>query len=189
MTRDEIKNIIEGILFSIGDSIGVSEIAKAINLSEKETENIIEEMKDTYEKEKRGIRITKIENKYQMSSSKDVNKYLIKIIRQPKKCSLTEVLLETLSIIAYKQPVTKSEIEKIRGVSSDHAINKLVKYNLVEEVGRKDAPGKPMMFGTTEEFLRSFGLQSMEDLPTLNPVEVEEWRLTAEEEVDKTLNR
>ena len=94
----------------------------------------------------------------------------------------------TLSIIAYRQPVTKLEIEKIRGVSCDHAVNKLVEYNLVCELGRLDAPGRPLLFGTTEEFLRSFGVQSIDELPVLNPVQVEEFKQQAEQEVQLTLN-
>ena len=96
---------------------------------------------------------------------------------------LTEVLLETLSIIAYKQPVTKAEIEKIRGVSSGHAVSKLVEYSLVSELGRLDAPGRPMLFGTTEEFLRSFGIHSLEDLPEMSPLQIEEFKQEAEAEV------
>ena len=102
--------------------------------------------------------------------------YLIRVAKQPKKYTLTDVLLETLSIIAYKQPVTKLEVEKIRGVKSDHAVNKLVEYNLVCEKGRLDAPGKPILFGTTEEFLRRFDIRSVDDLPSLNPEQVESFK-------------
>ena len=118
----------------------------------------------------------------------DLYEDLIKIAKQPKKRVLSDVLLETLSIIAYKQPVTKAEIEKIRGVSSDHAVNKLVEYNLVKELGRLDAPGRPLLFGTTEEFLRSFGVQSVDELPVLSPVQVEEFKQEAEEEMNVKLN-
>ena len=114
--------------------------------------------------------------------------YLIRIAKQPKRRVLTDVLLETLSIIAYKQPVTKMEIEKIRGVSSDHAVSKLVEYNLVCELGRLDAPGRPLLFGTTEEFLRSFGVHSIEELPVLSPVQVEEFKQEAEEEMNVQLD-
>ena len=96
--------------------------------------------------------------------------------------------METLSIIAYKQPITRVEIEKIRGVSCDHAVNKLLEYNLIQELGRLDAPGKPLLFGTTEEFLRSFGVHSIDELPVLNPDQVEEFRQQAEEEMQVQLN-
>ena len=98
--------------------------------------------------------------------------YLIRVAKQPRKYTLTDVLLETLSIVAYRQPVTKLEIEKIRGVKSDHAMNKLVEYGLIEEAGRLDAPGRPILFGTTEEFLRRFSLQSLEELPTLDQEQI-----------------
>ena len=140
-----------------------------------------------YEKEERGYRILKLEKAYQMCTASEIYEYLIRIAKQPKKLQLTDVLLETLSIIAYKQPITKAEIEKIRGVSCDHAVSKLVEYNLVAEIGRLDAPGKPMLFGTTEDFLRSFGIGSISDLPVMNPVQVEEFKLQAEEEVERQL--
>ena len=105
----------------------------------------------------------------------------------PKKQVLTEVMLETLSIIAYKQPVTKLEIEKIRGVKSDHAVNRLIEYNLVYEVGRMDAPGRPALFATTEEFLRRFGVGSTDDLPTMNPEQAEEIKAEVEEELQLKL--
>ena len=97
---------------------------------------------------------------------------------------LTDVMLETLSIIAYKQPVTRMEIEKIRGVKCDHAVNKLMEYGLVQELGRLDAPGKPILFGTTEEFLRTFGVESSEELPVIDPVQMEDFKAEAEEEID-----
>ena len=123
-----------------------------------------------------------------MCTKKEMYEYLIRVAKQPKKYVLTDVLLETLSIIAYKQPVTKLEIEKIRGVKSDHAVNKLVEYNLVCECGRLDAPGRPILFGTTEEFLRRFSVQSVEDLPSLNPEQMENFKEEAEEEVQLKLD-
>ena len=122
-----------------------------------------------------------------MCTKAEYYEYLIKIAKQPKKRVLTDVLLETLSIVAYKQPITKAEVEKIRGVSSDHAVNKLVEYNLVCELGRLDAPGRPMLFGTTEEFLRSFGVESVDELPVLNEDQVEEFKHQAEEEMQLKL--
>ena len=134
------------------------------------------------------MRILELENSFQMCTKKEMYEYLIRIAKQPKKYVLTDVLLETLSIIAYKQPVTKLEVEKIRGVKSDHAVNKLVEYNLVCETGRMDAPGRPLLFGTTEEFLRRFGIQSVEELPVMNPEQVETLKTEAEEEVQLKLD-
>ena len=113
---------------------------------------------------------------------------MIKIAKVPKKFVLTDTLLETLSIIAYKQPVTRLEIERVRGVSCDHAVNKLLEYDLIMEVGRLDAPGRPLLFGTTEQFLRSFGVKSLEDLPELSAVQVEEFKQQAESEVQLQLD-
>jgi segregation and condensation protein B len=110
------------------------------------------------------------------------------VASQPKKYVLTDVLMETLSIIAYKQPVTKSEIESIRGVNSDHAVNRLAEFGLVEEVGRLNAPGRPILFGTTEEFLRNFGIGSLEELPEIGSDQVEEFKQEAEEEAQLKLD-
>ena len=107
---------------------------------------------------------------------------------QPKKVVLSDVMLETLSIIAYKQPVTKLEIEKIRGVKCDHAVNKLMEYGLVTELGRLDAPGRPILLGTTEEFLRCFGVENLDELPVMNPVKMEDFKAEAEEEIQLRLD-
>jgi len=155
---------------------------------QKKTKELIDEMRNEWEEQKRGVTITELDGAYQMCTRPEIYEYLIKIAKQPKRRVLTDVLLETLSIIAYKQPVTKMEIEKIRGVSSDHAVNKLVEYHLVCELGRLDAPGRPLLFGTTEEFLRSFGVHSIDDLPVLSPVQVEEFKQEAEEEMHVKLD-
>lgn len=132
-----------------------------------------------YNARDRGIKILELDGAFQLCTKQEYYEYLVEIALQPKKAVLTDVMLETLSIIAYKQPVTKQEIEKIRGVKCDHAINKLVEYNLVQELGRLDAPGRPILFGTTEEFLRNFGVQSTEDLPTISPVKMEDFKAEA----------
>ena len=121
-------------------------------------------------------------------SKKEYYQYLINIALHPQKPALSDVMLETLSIIAYKQPVTKAEIEKIRGVKCDHAINKLVEYSLVRELGRLDAPGRPILLGTTEEFLRCFGIQDLESLPVPDPVQIEDFKAEAEEEIQLKLD-
>ena len=183
MDRKKTEAIIEAILFTMGESVELDKIANALELSKKETKNILEDMQKRYEEENRGIQIICLEDAYQMCSNSEMYEYLIRIAKQPRKRVLTDVLLETLSIIAYKQPVTKAEIEKIRGVSCDHAVSKLVEYGLVSELGRLDAPGRPMLFGTTEEFLRSFGVHSIEELPMLDPDQVEEFKEEAEKEI------
>lgn len=129
-----------------------------------------------------------LENAYQLCSKPAYYESLIKVVKAPRKYILTDALLETLSIIAYKQPVTKMEIEKIRGVSCEHAVNRLLDFELITEVGRKDAPGRPILFGTTEQFLRSFGVKSLTELPELNPDRMAQFREEAEKEVQLKLD-
>ena len=123
-----------------------------------------------------------LDRSWQMCTRPELYEYLIKVAKAPRKYTLSDTLLETLSIIAYKQPVTKLDVERIRGVNCDHAINRLVEFDLVMELGRLDAPGRPLLFGTTEQFLRTFGVGSLEELPELTPVEVEEFKEQAEQE-------
>ncbi len=188
MEINRLEGVIEAILFAVGDSVELGRIAAAIEHDEETTRKIIHRMMDKYAAADRGIRIMELEDSFQMCTKKEMYDYLIRIAKQPKRHVLTDVLLETLSIIAYKQPVTKLEVEKIRGVKSDHAVNKLVEYDLVCEVGRMDAPGRPLLFGTTEEFLRRFGIQSVDELPVMNPEQVEHLKTEAEEEVQLKLD-
>lgn len=188
MEIKKLQGVIEAILFTMGESVELSRIATAIEHDEETTRKLIYNLMDEYEAENRGVRIIELDNSFQMCTKKEVYEYLIRIAKQPKRYVLTDVVLETLSIIAYKQPVTKLEIEKIRGVKSDHAVNKLVEYGLVEEVGRLDAPGRPLLFGTTEEFLRRFSVQSLEELPTLNSEQMEHFKEEAEDEAQLKLD-
>ena len=185
---NRLESAIEAILFTMGDSVELGKIASAIEHDEETTRKIVHQMMDKYHAEDRGIQIVELEDSFQLCTKKQNYDYLIRIAKQPRRYVLTDVLLETLSIIAYKQPVTKLEVEKIRGVKSDHAVNKLVEYNLACEVGRLDAPGRPILFGTTEEFLRRFSIQSIEDLPSMQPEQVETFKEEAEEEVQLKLN-
>ena len=187
MEINRLEGIIEAILFTMGNSVELSRIAAAIEHDEATTRKIIYNMMDKYEAQDRGIRIIELENSFQMCTKTEMYEYLIRIAKQPRRYTLTDVQLETLSIIAYKQPVTKLEIEKIRGVESDHAVNKLIEYNLVCELGRLDAPGRPLLFGTTEEFLRRFSVHSLDELPSPNPEQVENFKTEAEEEAQLKL--
>lgn len=188
MDIEHYEGAIEALLFAMGKSVSLSAIAKAIGHDTETTRKIIDNMMLSYNTAKRGIKIIELENSYQMCTKEEYYDYLVKLALQPKKASLSDVMLETLSIIAYKQPVTKLEIEKIRGVKCDHAINKLIEYNLIQEVGRLDAPGHPILFGTTEEFLRSFGVHGIEELPELDPVQIEDFKAEAEEEIQLKLD-
>ena len=190
ITTNEVneKAVIEAVLFTMGESVEIDKLALAIGKDKKYTRKVIDELSLEYESDDRGIKIVKLEDSYQMCTKKEMYESLIKVASAPKKRNITDVMLDTLSIIAYKQPVTKTEIENIRGVKSDHSVNKLVEYDLVCEVGRLDAPGRPILFGTTEEFLRQFGLDSIESLPSMDPDKYEEFREEAEEEIDEKIS-
>lgn len=188
MDIERLQGIIEAILFTMGESVELGKIAAAIEHDEETTRKIIHNMMDRYHSDLRGIQIIELDDSFQMCTKKETYEYLIRIAKQPKKYVLTDVMLETLSIIAYKQPVTKLEIEKIRGVKSDFGVNKLVEYGLVEEVGRMNVPGRPLLFGTTEEFLRRFGVTSLNELPIINPDQVAQFQAEAEDEVQLKLD-
>lgn len=175
--------VIEAVLFTMGQSVELRQLAAAIEEDEKAALCAVNRLKQRYDEEPKGMQIIELEGSYQMCTRAEFYENLIRVAATPKKQILTEIVLETLSIIAYKQPVTKLEIEKIRGVKSDHAVNRLVEYNLVYEVGRLDAPGRPALFATTEEFLRRFGIGSVQSLPVMNPTQMEEFRAEAEEEL------
>ncbi|MBO4863052.1 MAG: SMC-Scp complex subunit ScpB [Eubacterium sp.] len=187
MIDTEIKATIEAVLFAIGGALEENKLIDALSdednqFSKKELHKLIAEMKEEYAAENRGIRLIELDGKYQLCTKNEYYDVLAKIVNMPKKHVLTDVLLETLSIVAYKQPVTRQEIEKIRGVSCSHAINRLIEYNLVCEVGRLDAPGHPILFGTTDDFLRSFGISGVDELPDISPDKIEDFRRQAEEE-------
>ncbi len=187
MDNQNYKAILEAILFTMGESVSLKKLSDAISLDESQTKAYLDELAEDYKHADRGITIMELDGSYQMCTKPQMYEYLIRVAKQPKHRVLTDVLLETLSIIAYKQPITRAEIEKIRGVSCDHAVNKLLEYHLIQELGRLDAPGKPLLFGTTEEFLRSFGVHSIDDLPVLNTDQKEEFRREAEEEMQLQL--
>ncbi len=189
MEKQKIKAVIEAILFTMGNSVEIDELAAALEAEPEKIREVIREMKEDYEKEDRGIRLLELENACQLCTKTEYYEYLIRIARQPKKYVLTDVLLETLSIVAYKQPVTRLEIEKIRGVKCDHAVNKLVEYGLIEEAGRLDAPGRPILFATTEDFLRTFGVSSATDLPRMSPEQMEDFKEEAEEEIEQRMKK
>ena len=184
MSIKELEAVIEAILFTMGEAVEVERIAAAVEHDEDTIRRLIRNMMTRYEEEDRGIRIIELDGSFQLCTKPEMYEYLIKVAHVPKKHVLTDVMLETLSIIAYKQPITRIEIEKIRGVSCDHAVNKLVEYGLAKELGRLDAPGRPMLFGTTEDFLRSFGVQSIDELPVISEDLVEKFKDEAQMELE-----
>lgn len=165
--QKEEENQVEALLFSLGRSVSVEEIAICLNMGKEGAILAAERLRARYEERQEGLLIKKLEDRYQMVSHPKTYEGLIRVVKSPRKPVLSDVALETLSIIAYCQPITKVEIERIRGVKSDHAVNRLVEYGLIEEVGRLDAPGRPMLFATTEEFLNRFGVDSLKELPSL----------------------
>ena len=170
--------MIEAILFTMGESVELNKIAAAIEHDEETTRKIIHRMMDKYDAEDRGVRIIELEDAFQMCTKTQMYEYLIRVAKQPKKYVLTDVLLETLSIIAYKQPITRAEIEEIRGVSCDMMVRKLLARNLIKECGRSDAPGRPFLYEVTEEFMDTFKLVSLKELP-----ELPDFKDTMEEEL------
>lgn len=188
MERKMQEAAIEAILFTMGESVETKRLADIIEETPKKTREILEEMKTRWEEEGRGISLIRLDDAWQMCTRTEMFEFLIKIAKTPRKYTLSDTVLETLSIIAYKQPVTRMDIERIRGVNCDHAINKLIELDLVMELGRMDAPGRPLLFGTTEQFLRSFGVSSLEELPELSAVMVEEFKEQAEQEAAQQLN-
>ena len=162
-----LQAAIEAILFTMGESVELSKIAKAIEQDEQTTEELLQDLMKKYESKNRGIRIIELDKSYQMCTKKEMYDYLIRVAKQPKKYTLTDVLLETMSIIAYKQPITRVEIEEIRGVGADMMLRKLLARDLIKESGRSDAPGRPILYEVTPEFMDSFKLYSLDELPEL----------------------
>ena len=182
------KAVVEAVLFAMGNSVELKKLASVLNMSDTETKALIGSMQEEYNSDvNRGITIVELEGSIQMCSKTEMYEHLMKIATVPKHYSLTDTVLETLSIVAYKQPVTRIEIEKIRGVNCDHAVNKLLEYGLITELGRLDAPGRPLLFGTTEELLRCFGVKSLDELPTVSAERLEEFKKEAAEEIQLSL--
>lgn len=172
----------EAILFALGDPIEDTDLARALGVTVQETEEIVSGLQKRYQDENSGLQILQLEHSYQMCTRPEFYPWLIRAAGKQKKQVLSNAMLETLSIVAYRQPVTRMEIEKIRGVSCAHVMNRLLDYDLIQEVGRLDAPGRPILFGTTEEFLRHFGLKSIEDLPMVSSDKRTEIKKEAEKE-------
>ncbi len=182
MDRMRQEAALEAVLFTMGEAVDIHRLAEVIEETPKKTGEILENMKNCWEIEGRGVGLICLEDSWQMCTRPEMYEYLIRIAKTPRKYSLSDTLLETLSIVAYKQPVTRLDVERIRGVNCDHAINRLVEFDLVEEVGRLDAPGRPLLFGTTQQFLRTFGVCSLDQLPKLSAVQIEEFKEQAEQE-------
>lgn len=158
---------LEALLFAAGEPVPVSNMSKVLGLTEGECRQMAEQLARIYEEEERGMQIIRLEKAYQMTTRPMYYDDIKVLYQSSQKVRLTETQLETLAIVAYKQPVTKQEIDDIRGVKSDNVVNRLLEFGLVEEAGRLKAPGRPALFKTTDEFLRSFGLSSIKEMPGL----------------------
>lgn len=174
MEIDKTKSIIEAILFSAGRVVEAKELMAILELSNEDVDTILQNMKVEFDEQNRGIEIIKIDNGYQLCSRKEYYDYIYPIFDNRAKPNLSAAALETLSIIAYNPKITRAEIEQIRGVNSDGTIYKLLEYNLIEEVGRLDAPGRPTLYGTTKEFLKMFGISNLDELPELPRYKIDE---------------
>ena len=182
------KAIIESILFAMGETVEISKLAELIEEDVRTTKKILAQMAQDYQAEDRGIELVQFETSVQLCTKAEYYDYLIKLAKTPRKMTLSDAVLETLSIIAYKQPVTRIEVEKVRGVNCDFAINKLLEYDLITELGRLDAPGRPILFGTTEEFLRRFSVQSVDELPIITPEKMADFKAEVEDEMQLKLD-
>lgn len=174
MEINKLKSMIEAILFAAGRPVTKNEIVLALEISEEDVENIIQNMQEEYKNESRGIELIKVEDSYQLCTKKELYEYVYPVLDKRNKPNLSNAALETLSIIAYNPKITRAEIEAIRGVSADACVYKLLEYGLIEEAGKIDLPGKPMSYETTNEFLRMFGYSSLEDLPELPRYKLDE---------------
>lgn len=183
------QGIIESILFAAGRQVDIKELMSATELGHDEIIGIIELMKNEYSNESRGIEIIKVEDSYQLCAKKENYDYIYPVFDKRSKPNLSPAALEVVSIIAYNPKITRAEIEAIRGVSSDGSIYKLLEYELIQEAGRKDAPGRPTMYETSPKFLKMFGLTSLDELPELPRYKLDEnQQIVIDEYVDTVEN-
>lgn len=174
MEIEKLKAIIEAILFACGREVKINELMSALELSGEDVLNIIESLKADYEMNNRGIEIIKVNDGFQLTTKKEYYEYIYPIFDKRSKPNLTNAALETLSIVAYNPKITRPEIEMVRGVNSDGTMYKLLEYNLIEAVGKADAPGRPTMYEVTADFYRMFGFSNMEELPELPRYKLDE---------------
>jgi segregation and condensation protein B len=188
MEPEEIKRAIEAILFAAGDSVGIERMALAIGVGTDQVETALKELMDTYSFERRGMRIVRLEDAYQMVSAQEMSDIITRALETRKPPKLSASALETLTVIAYYQPTTKAFVEQLRGVDSSYTISALLNKKLIEEQGRLSVPGRPILYGTTPDFLRTFGLSSLEELPEVDlpqgQVEQLEMQLSMEDQTE-----
>ena len=186
--RSNLKAIVEALLFVSGDPLEIRDIASHLEISISYAKDILEEMMEDYKFIERGIKLISINGAYQLVTKNEYSDYIQKLLKKNKRQSLSQASLESLAIIAYKQPITRIDIDEIRGVKSESAIQKLVERDLIKEVGRLEVPGRPILYGTTEEFLRQFGLNGLNELPSLDLFILEEEEALKAQEAAMELN-
>lgn len=181
MKLKDAEAIIEGILFAAGDPVDIERISDILDIDIKSTRAVLTALSNKYDEEKRGLKIIRLEDSYQMCTRGEYNEYISRLAEPRRMQTLSNAAMEVLSIVAYKQPVTRAVIEQIRGVSCDTLVNRLLERNLIQEIGRLDTPGRPMLFGTNDEFLRCFGISSVTELPDYEKISSEQISLEGEE--------
>ena len=174
MEINQKKSIIEAILFAAGRPVKKSEMVLALEITEEDIENLVQKMQEEYCEDNRGIELIKVEDSYQLCTKKELYEYIYPVLDKRNKPNLSNAALETLAIIAYNPKITRAQIEEIRGVNSDGAIYKLLEYELIENAGKLNAPGKPVTYKTTNEFLKKFGYSSLAELPELPKYKLDE---------------
>ena len=178
MELREAQAAIEGILFAAGEPVGVERLCMTLEIDRATADAVCQRLADQYSYERRGIRLLKLENCYQLCSAPEYAPYIRKAFESRKPARLSQPALEVLAIIAYYQPTTKAYVEQIRGVDSSYTVGLLAERELIEECGRLAVPGRPILYRTTQNFLRSFGLSSLEELPDLPSASAEDAQLT-----------
>ncbi|MEF9879142.1 MAG: SMC-Scp complex subunit ScpB [Clostridia bacterium] len=171
MEMNEVPHIIEAILFVAGEPVAVKDIATALELSEMEIESAVEEMRRGFDLAGRGITLRRYGNHLRLETRAEYAPYVERMLQPVQKQSLSQTAMETLAVIAYRQPTTKGEVEHVRGVKCDYSIQSLLNKELIKEVGRKEALGRPILYATTDRFLEHFGIGDLRELPPLPPAE------------------
>ncbi|EKY27047.1 SMC-Scp complex subunit ScpB [Clostridium celatum] len=166
--KAKIKSAVEAMLFASGEPLSLKDLSHNLEIQAKALEEILKEMINDYEDENRGIKLIAINDGYQLVTKAENSDFIQKLLKKNRRQSLSQASIESLAIIAYKQPITRIDIDEIRGVKSESAIQKLVEKNLIKDIGRLEVPGRPILYGTTDEFLIQFGLETLKELPSLD---------------------
>ena len=186
MEKEKTKGVIEAILFASGRVVKIREIMTLLELNSDEIISAIGELQKEYKSEGRGLEIVRVEDGYQLASKKEYHEYLYPMLSKQAKPTLSQASLEVLSIIAYNSRATKADVDAIRGVDSTASIYRLLEYNLIEQAGKADLPGKPMTYRVTDEFLKMFGLNSLKDLPELPKYKLDSNRQIVIDELEES---